>query len=314
VVPWVANQLPLTSIELWALAAVLWMAPPWLCAAGVVWALVVGLKERMPLLGCGVALVLAAFAGVPLPLRFEDTQGDGLSVFTTNVNAFSPNDTLEDRAALEARLAEEGAHVVLVLEKRPLSLAGYRRAADNFERDLPRISHATAVFCRKDVACEAWVSDEFGSETSVMPIGLVRVQGPLSSPVCLGALHAPPPVPKDWTGHLPHIDAIVSRLADGRLAEAWGPCEAGDPIVLSGDLNAVPRSTGYERLLDAGLSDPLVASGVFAATWPGGGGWPNAPYFQLDHVLVGAASVSGLRMETIEGADHRALGFSISEP
>lgn len=309
----VADLLPLTSIRLWAAAAVLWMAPPWLCAAGVVWALAVGLWQGRVLVGAGVALGLAGFAGLPLGLRFRAAE-EGLSVFTTNVNAFSPADRPEDRLALEARLAGEGADVVLVLEKRPLALPGYLRAADNFERDLPRISHGTAVFCREGLACDAWVSDEFGSETSVMPIGLVRVQGGLAAPVCLGALHAPPPVPKDWTGHLPHIEAIASRIANGRLSAAWGPCEAGDPIVLSGDLNAVPRSVGYRRLRSAGLSDPLEGSGVFAATWPGGGGWPNAPYFQLDHVLVGAVGVAGVRIGAVDGADHRALGFSLVDP
>ena len=116
-------------------------------------------------------------------------------MLAANVNAFSPQDTPEDRAALEAELAAHGADVVLVLEKRPLELPGYVRAADNFDEDLPRASHATALYCRAGLACAGAVTPEFGSETSFMPLGLLRVTGPLAAPVCLGALHAPPPVP-----------------------------------------------------------------------------------------------------------------------
>lgn len=308
-----ADLLPRTSIEQWAAAAVLWMAPPWLCALWALWALLVGLRARLLVPCAAMAAVGLVGMGQPLPLRYPQPDASGLVVFTTNVNAFSPLDSPEDRAALEALLASKGADVVVVLEKRPLALPGYTRAADNFDRDLPRISHGTAVFCRDGIDCEAAITGEFGSETSVMPVGLARVQGPLAAPICIGALHAPPPVPKDWTGHVPHIEAIASHLRAGRLADAWGPCAAGDPMVLTGDLNAVPRSEGYRRLRDAGLRDPLQGVGVFGATWPGGGGWPNLPYFRLDHALVGPVGVDAVRIHTIPGADHRALRFVVTD-
>ena len=155
---------------------------------------------------------------------------------------------------------------------------------------------------------------EFGSDTSQMPLGWVRVQGALAAPVCLGALHAPPPVPKDPTGHLPHIRQIAGQLRDGRLDADRGPCRAGDPVVLTGDLNAVPRSPGHAILLGAGLRDGLDGAGLFAASWPGGGGWPDLPYFHLDHILLGPVGLVGVRHRTIPGADHRGLRFVLTDP
>lgn len=309
--PAVADLLPLTTVTAWAVAAVLWQSPPWLGAVWAVWALAVGLRGRF-LWAPGVFAALGLWlAGQPLSLLHPEPDGAGLRVLATNVNAFSPLDTDPDRAALESRLAAHGADVVLVLEKRPLELPGYVRVADNFDADLPRASHATALFCREGLRCVAAVTDEFGSETAQMPVGLVRVWGEVGPPLCLGALHAPPPVPLDPTGHLPHVRAIAGRVKAGRLAESWGPCAAGDPIVLAGDLNAVPRSPAWRALQAAGLRDALQGAGLFAASWPGGGGWPDLPYFHLDHVLAGPATVSGVRQHAVPGADHRALSFRV---
>ena len=309
--PAIADRLPLTTVTAWAVAAVLWQSPPWLGAFWAIWSLAVGLRGRFLWAPAVFAALGLWLAGQPLSLLHPETAGPGLAVLATNVNAFSPLDSDADRAALEAQLAAYGADVVLVLEKRPLALPGYVRVADNFDADLPRASHATALFCRDGLRCKAAVTAEFGSDTAQMPVGLVRVTGAAGPALCIGALHAPPPVPIDPTGHLPHVRAIADRVQAGRLRDAWGPCVAGDPVVLAGDLNAVPRSPAWRALEAAGLRDALQGAGLFAASWPGGGGWPNLPYFQLDHVLAGPATVSGVRQHTVPGADHRALSFRV---
>ena len=150
--PWVADLLPLDTIETWAAASILWMAPAWLGVLWAVWALAVGLRGRVSLAPAIMALAGLGMAGVPLSvLHAAEDPGEGtpgLEVLAANVTAFSPATTDADRLALEAALTADRAAVVLVLEKRPLALPGYVRAADNFDNDLPRAS-ATAIFCRE---------------------------------------------------------------------------------------------------------------------------------------------------------------------
>ena len=198
-----------------------------------------------------MALAGLGMAGVPLSvLHAAEDPGEGtpgLEVLAANVNAFSPATTDADRLALEAALTADRAAVVLVLEKRPLALPGYVRAADNFDDDLPRASHATAIFCREDVSCAAEVTAEFGSDTSQMPLGWVRVQGALAAPVCLGALHAPPPVPN-----------VIWHVAEN--GEAMGPFT---PAQMSQAI-AGGRVTPTSLVWCAGMEGWLVAAEVDA--------------------------------------------------
>ena len=50
---------------------------------------------------------------------------------------------------MEAVLGALAADVVVVIEQRATAIPGMRLVAHNFDDDLPRISHATAVFCRE---------------------------------------------------------------------------------------------------------------------------------------------------------------------
>ncbi len=312
--PRLADLLPQDQVEGWMVAAILWQSPPWLGAIWALWALVVALRARLLLVGLIFAGAGLSMVGQPLQLLHPDVAGPGLNVLAANVNAFSPMDSPADLHALEAMLAARGADVVLIIEKRPETLPGYRRVAHNLDADLPRESHGAVLFCKLGLSCAAEVTPEFGSETSRMPLGLLRVQGPLKAPICLGALHAPPPVPLDPTGHLPHVQAIAERVVQGRLVADWGPCKAGDPVVLAGDLNEPPGGPAWRLLQGSGLRDGLAGAGLFAASWPGGGGWLNLPFFQLDHVLAGPVGLAGLRQVEVPGSDHRGLQFRVLDP
>ena len=240
----------------------------------------------------------ALLAGAPLP----GGVGQGYKLISANVNTFSDD---PDPAHAADVLAAEQADVVVVIERRVEQIPGMRRVADDFEQPMPRQSHALAVFCREGLDCAARVTPHIGSETMKMPVGLVRLVS--DAPLCLIAVHAPPPAPYDPSGIVPYVSEVAAHLADGRLSQDWAPCQRGDAAVVAGDLNAVPYSTAWRALQATGMDTPLVRHGVAANTWPSGGGWPNLPFFPLDHLFVGQADISGLRLLRVPGTDHKAL-------
>jgi hypothetical protein len=246
-----------------------------------------------------VGLVLA---GIP---EFPPSDiATGLKVVSANVNAYS--DT-EDSAPLEAALSELKAGVLITIEERAHNVVGMTRVADNYEEDLPRISHGTAVFCRDPVQCDARITEEFGSDHSRMPLALVRLTHGVQRPICLLGIHSPPPAPFDTSGIGPYISTIASHLEDGSISTPWNPCQRGDDAVVLGDMNAVPWSTAWRALRATGLTDVLRWRGIYASSWPAGGGWPNLPLLRLDHLLVGTTDAQGVHLQRIPGSDHKAL-------
>lgn len=305
--PLLGAALPEDSVTSQGVAAVLCMAPAWCCAAWLPWAVVGGWRTGW--WGPATACAVVALATLGRPVGWARPDGpppaDAARVLVVNVNAFSDD---PDPAGLGRAIAAVGADLVVVIEKRVLEVPGMVRVADNFDDDLPRISHASAVFCRDAAACPSVVTPEFGSATQRMPVTLTRLP---AHALCVLGAHAPPPVPLDPTGLRPHVEAIASRIDAGALSAAWGPCRAGDAVVIAGDLNAVPRSPVVALLHAAGMRDALAGAGVFAASWPAGGGWPDLPVFQLDHLLVGRARVAEVAQVRVPASDHIGLRFTV---
>lgn len=286
-----------------ALEAVALAAVPWWCLFTVPWALFVAVRTRRwagPLL---VAAGGVVSSGIPVA---GASPAGGVQVLVANVDAYSS----EGPEGIARAIADLDPAVAVLLEKRPERIPGMVRVADNFDDDLPRISHGAAVFCRIGFACRARVTAEFGSSTARMPLALVRFPVGGKS-VCLAGIHAPPPVPKDATGNLPYVRKVAGMMRDGRLVTDAAPCRSGDPVVVAGDLNQVPGSHAYRTLRAAGLSDALAGRGVWAASWPAGGNWPDFPFFQLDHVLPGAVEVAHVRQLRLPGSDHEASLFGV---
>lgn len=293
-----APLLPDDHVWIHAAKAGFLSAPRWLLLLWGPWGLLLAARDRALLFG---AIVLGVFGLATSGRPLRDPEGPGYRIVTSNVNTYGSDDT-PDATALA--LAALGADVLVAVERRPEQIPGMVRVADDFDDPMPRPSHASAVFCREGFPCEAAVTEQIGSDTMKMPVALVRVKQEL----CLLGVHAPPPAPYDPSGIGPYIDEVARHLADGRMAMDWGPCRQGDPALVSGDLNAVPLSTAWRTLEGCcGLSTPLLEHGIFAASWPAGGGWPDAPFFSIDHVFAGAVEVSGLRLARIPGTDHKAI-------
>ena len=273
---------------------------PWLMALQVPWSLgsiAFGQRRALSLAAIGIGAI-----GVGRPIEVAEPAG-GLLLVSANVNSYPPPGTVT--AVAEDRLASLGADAIVVIEQRVLQVPGMVRVADNFGDPLPRISHGSAIFCRRGLACAAWVSPEIGSATSRMPVALVRLEGGL----CWIGIHGPPPAPYDPTGLLPYVEEVAAHIESGRLAQEWGPCEVGDAALVAGDLNQVPGSRAYRQLQSPGLVDVQAGSGLFSLSWPSGGGWWNLPFFRLDQVLVGDVAVGRVQHTRLDGSDHQALVF-----
>jgi endonuclease/exonuclease/phosphatase (EEP) superfamily protein YafD len=258
----------------------------------------IGLRLRVRLIGFGLGLVGLMGLGWPFA-----PAGEGLLIVSANVQAFASG-----RAELETRLGQEGADVVLTIEKRAEQIPGLERVADNFEANLPKPSHGMAFFCRRGLRCSAWISPAIGAKGCRMPVGLLR----LEEKICVMGVHVPPPVPICATGVRPYVQWMTDRIEEGRMALNVGPCKKGDPVLAIGDFNSTQGSWTTRKMLAEGLRDPQYHRGIYASTWPAGGGWPNFPVFRLDHVFPGELDITGIQQFRLPQADHKALRVWLS--
>lgn len=270
------------------LSSVHWAFLLWVGGGG--W-LLFRLKQRWA--GVGLALVGGLCLGSPF-----SPAGTGLLIVSANVQAYADN-----AAVLEARLSQERADVLLTIERRAEQIEGMVRVGDNYARSLPKPSYGMAFYCKEGMVCEAWISPRMGEGACGMPVGLLR----LESGICIVGVHVPPPVPGCAEGIQPYVKWVTDRLSAGRISQDTGPCIQGDAALVIGDFNAAPGSKTTQRLLNQGLRDPQAGRGIYASTWPAGGGWPNFPVFRLDHVFAGAVAVTGVQQFSLPQSDHRAL-------
>jgi endonuclease/exonuclease/phosphatase family metal-dependent hydrolase len=95
--------------------------------------------------------------------------------------------------------------------------------------------------------------------------------------------------------HLGMLEAVRLRQIDALLGPDWlGHAGCREPVILTGDFNAVPRSRSYQRLA-AGLHDAQTSLGASRRqpTFPS-----HAPLLRLDHIFV-SRSIEVLKVETL---------------
>jgi endonuclease/exonuclease/phosphatase (EEP) superfamily protein YafD len=275
------------------------MAPRWLALLTPLVCLRVAWGSGQRLVPALIGLLALPLAGIPQ----WDGGRPGVKILVANVNAYTGQ-----TEGLSEAVAAIAPDVMVQVEARARTIPGMRSLANNFDRPLSRPSHATAVFCRPELRCESEVTPEIGSARKHMPIGLVRVE----QMFCLIALHGPPPVPIDASGLQPYMDRVARAISEGRMSEDWGPCKQGDPVVVAGDMNAVPGSWAARTLDDTGTRDMLGSMGLFAISWPMGGDTLNLPTLQLDHLYAGDLEIDGISLVTLPGADHRGVMGRVS--
>lgn len=298
-----AQLLPFTDPWSVALGSALLMTPRWCWFLYTWWGIRSTLLRKKVGFPLVIGLIAALLAGLPLP-----AEGGGLRVATANVNYFAQGELADLTRDLQALRAD----VLLVLEGRTEQIPGMVLVGDNRGPDLPQKSRAAQVYCREGVQCRTEITPLQGKGRCTMPITLTLVEATF----CFVGVHSPPPVPYCVEGQMPYLEGVADHLQDGKLRVTWGPCGGGLPVVLAGDLNAVPGSPPFEVISRAGLRDFMPRwMGIWSATWPNGGGWPKAPFFRIDHILAGGGlSLDGLQVHTIADSDHRAVVASVILP
>lgn len=150
------------------------------------------------------------------------------------------------------------------------------------------------------------------SQTGISSHGQPATEGPSRNITFLG-VHAPPPVPSCKGTNLPYLEALAALLAAGRLREDLGPGRKGDPVLLAGDLNALPTSRALATLHRAGLTDLLGLSPgrAFKPTWSPLPAIPSM--IRIDYILAGPA-FKPLSARTLDfpASDHRAVLADLS--
>ena len=289
---WLMGRLmPADTVWTYGAQAVLLSSWPWwmliwsVCCAIAAWR-----WERRWVVGCSCVLL----CGLP-PIHPLKTAHP--SIVVANVNAFSGQE-----ARLEQAAANWEADIVVLIEQRIENIPHMNRSADDFLASVPRKSHHMAIYCAPEQQCEAYVSPQIGSETMAMSYGLLRHQQR-----CWVFVHAPPPIPYDTTGMRPYLDELEAYIQAGVVTQDWSVCQAGDAVILIGDLNAVPFSEPYNRVKGYGLTDRQAYSGLWRLSWPAGGGWLNFPLFRLDHLFAHPQLKLSHQQFRVPDSDHKAL-------
>ena len=129
--------------------------------------------------------------------------------------------------------------------------------------------------------------------------------------ISLLALHAPPPMSHCRGTNRETLVEVASWIRDGRLVNSVGAGREQDPVILLGDLNALPFSRALWQIRRAGLIDAYSNSSIRpGATWAPRAWLP--PLARIDYILVPGGSVVGNgRVTKLSGSDHRMVSVDL---
>jgi endonuclease/exonuclease/phosphatase (EEP) superfamily protein YafD len=256
-----------------------------------------------PLIALAIVWLVAARPdGVPSP-----PDADVLRIATANLHHDNP--TVPDATALLLRLAP---HALIALEWTGRNLDESRLSSAGYVRVLSEPREGTrgvALFTRREIPAEAQVVAAPLPEPCALPIGTARLKwkdGDLS----LLALHSPPPVPACKGANTPTMRAVASWIEGGRMTRDVGRARKGDPVLVAGDLNALPFAPGVRALTSVGLVDAFAALRTRPGpTWAPFVRYVNLPAMaRIDYVFVPPALTPTRAWSlTTPGSDHRAV-------
>ena len=232
----------------------------------------------------GLLLGIAGVAGLGWPLS---PSGEGLLLISANVQAFS-----DGRVELERALAEEEADVVLLIEKRAEEIEGLVRVGDNFFeptfqrrpmewRFLSRWLGLSNLDLRRDWRRRS-LQHAFGFAENR---GEALCRGDSRSTSCSVLCH------RSRTVHR----VGGQKASRGSLARAPGSLQKGRSRDCNRRFQCDAGSRTLRSFTQRGFRDPQRYRGIYASSWPAGGGWPNFPVFRLDHVLVGDVEIDAVQ-------------------
>lgn len=220
-------------------------------------------------------------------------------------------------AEVTARLLSAQPDILLLVEWTGANadLEALRRGGYRLVLDYPRIGpHGLALFVRNGVEAWARLHDAPVHSPCRLPLAVarLRVEGRI---LTFFGVHAPPPVPSCKGSNRPYLEALAALIADGRLRDDFGHGQRGDPVLMAGDLNAMPMGPALAALRRSGLADPLRHSGnrSLKPTWSPLPAIPSM--IRLDYVLAGpACKPLSAWTSDLPDSDHRAVFADFALP
>ena len=254
------------------------------------------------LLGLLLAAALWVLAGLPDHPSGAPVSGT-LRVAASNLYLRNPSPNEATQALIALR-----PDLLLVTELTPrnavratLHAAGLAVVVDAQEDNARGIGlwARAGLDAQAEVRAPPW---EGPCEARVLVARVASAAGPFAF---IGA-HTPPPIEKCQDTNALAAAALARWIVDGALAKNLGPARAGDPVVLAGDLNALPVYPQILRLHATGLWDVLLGDLRPHPTWPAHG--PGFAAGRIDYVWAPRGWAVDDRGTThAPGSDHLAV-------
>lgn len=247
-------------------------------------------------------VLTAAVISVPSPV--PAAAHGGLRIVTANLYYANRRP-----AAASQRLAALNADVLVMLERSVDNLdTAMLSGADRIVViDEPRAgTHGIAIIARAALAPQAALLPAPAGGPCAMPMAVLRWRTRRDW-LALVAIHAPPPIAACRNTNAPTLATLAGWVDGGRLSRDLGPARRGDRVLVAGDLNTLPGSTGMAALRVGGLVDSYAA-----VQWRPGPTWSPHRWLpamaRIDYILA-PADLSVRRAATIglPGSDHRAI-------
>lgn len=167
-------------------------------------------------------------------------------------------------------------------------------------------THGWLILARKPLQVQASLLPAPVEGPCRLPLVSMRVLSNTGAVSILG-VHAPPPIRECANTTAPTLQMVASWVTQGKVAEKVGVTEEDDPVIVLGDLNALPQSRGLRTLLRQGLTD------AYSRThWRPGPTYAPVrlcpAMFRIDYLLVpGEMTVRDSWNLSIPGSDHRLV-------
>ncbi len=238
----------------------------------------------------------------PLPLPPRDSDAFRMAVANIHFENSHGNEISES-------LLNTGSDLLILFEwtgknlnLKPLKARGYTIVLNEPRRGV----HGVIVIAKHPEIRDAVLLPAPVRGPCPIPLAAIRVHWKGKFVTILG-VHAPPPVPACKETTEPTLQAIASWVQGGRLVRPVGSGDAGEPVIIAGDLNVSPFNSVLQELSEAGLQDAYSTT-----SWRPGPTWAPRPWLpacvRIDYIWIpkGFRTLNA-HVAPLPGSDHRGV-------
>jgi endonuclease/exonuclease/phosphatase (EEP) superfamily protein YafD len=167
-------------------------------------------------------------------------------------------------------------------------------------------AHGILVLARRTQDVEASLVRSRTRTRCGRPVATIRLRFGAEWVSVVG-VHSPPPEEGCGAGSASPTTVLADLVVNGQMLRDFGVCRKGDPVIVAGDLNALPWFPDVKRLLRSGLRDTYAES-----RWRPTGTWTAFSWVpslaRIDFILASRDLVaSDAWVVGLPGSDHRAV-------